>query len=1651
MVAENTASLNTGSYLNRTEYSLFVKGFTTDLWYGLSSNDVIELSVWDRDNNFIGWNTLNQSKSYTTTTLTYLNALNFPVTFSYVELNQDFILYKNSGILVNPPSQLSSSFGIQTGSYYLDYNFTREMAGTPTNQLVIKEISPSRRELKLIPIGNSTPAYDAFCKKKVILSDVSPLYLDAVKNCFYDQIYSKVSPYYQQEINTLKSVFFLQTDGAVVNFFRNLYEDLYIYTTVPRSQGSSEVITSSLSRIQGIKTYFTNYLLSNSETIVDFSDIDNRFNTSVSASIEKKFLPIGKNPAKPYVDAKSFVYDFFTKYFYQPLSNTLTKTYKEKYFSYFRNGLNFGNNRLLPILQHGMMDERINSIDSLTLLVKLKEELPSDITEQTSCWVSNISLSPYILNAIVKNSDGTKSHKIGPPNFSLKLPDVSFTNANVSYTADDLANTDEDDREITVSKKVSELSVDYTNFQNFIVFSSAELRLRIFKNKIINLSSYSSSLSTLNARNNSFLLASGSIYPYYTQEHDSLQSQMTEIVDSFDGYESYLYRSGTFTYSNGTFISSSHIAELDNSASYYDKNNRDSLINNCPSHILTNSDNDDYIIFLSMVGHFFDEIYEYISSMPSEKRVGNSATEEFTRRVVDYMLQTFGWNLDDSLEQATLLNNYLTSEQSFDLNSLSSEERLKIIRNRVLTNLPQIYKAKGTEESIKLILACYGIPSTLLSIREYGGVNYVDDTAAYTTYERAYMYQFHTSSIYDIFYNNLTPNAKTYLFKLCLDDPSIYDYNQNVAFMGAVAGATPATISNPSGSGAWAIGFVRREKPNTGEIWFRMGYFDRPAFTLYSGEFPLFDGNVYSVMLRRNSPSDEFDEYGDVTALPCSYDLYVQRNEFGRQIVKVTSSYVSYDPETNIRFSQGVSGSYLVRGNWFRNYNNNCGLHGAFDKLQVWYDPITNGNFEDYVNSINSYAYSGSRPTHESLLFRQHTDYPFNVRFIPPGEPIPILGTLIDWGGVWRNANPFYATGSNIKQNKVLDIFDGANMDTQVILGPWSGSQKLVQNETGCWVSESCYPYQFKIIDYPSTLPTSRYGPNKFRNEKIRHMSQSVETRLDTLARSTYINPNSLSSDSNQLGFFADPQDFKNKDIVRYYGNLNLMDVIGDPSNQYSSSYDSLKILRKQYAASLNEASGSTTLFNELITVYKLYFNRSVFEAIRNLVPARTNTLTGILVEPTILERPKYQAKPIFSEMNSGSVFYADVTASHYFRDPNTKLLRLSMSVDSALSTSLNLSYITLPLRDYPVNYAGNYISDVMDKYSLGHFADGVVYTTQDEGLSFLPYADFTGTPRVVFAGSSVQFTNLSQYGNSYVWDFGDSTAQSNKLNPAHVYNVLGKHTVTLTAYSKWNYYNTNTKTEYIEVVAQPEQPVVADFTGTPLNGNVPMLVTFTNNSTNADSYLWNFGDGSTSTLENPTHTYNAVGVYTVSLVAKLGLVSNSKVETNYITVGNAVIPPDPPAPPVDDVIEVIGGGGSGGCLLPGTQIRMANGTTKNIEYVVVGDILYGTNGSSVIVKQLLPNRFNKYNILNGRLRITYEHPVLVVRNGTRQLVQVKDLLIGDKMVRYNNTVEELRSNVEIFEETPTHNFVVNGDHMYVAEDILVHNTSANERIYKKN
>jgi PKD repeat protein len=80
----------------------------------------------------------------------------------------------------------------------------------------------------------------------------------------------------------------------------------------------------------------------------------------------------------------------------------------------------------------------------------------------------------------------------------------------------------------------------------------------------------------------------------------------------------------------------------------------------------------------------------------------------------------------------------------------------------------------------------------------------------------------------------------------------------------------------------------------------------------------------------------------------------------------------------------------------------------------------------------------------------------------------------------------------------------------------------------------------------------------------------------------------------------------------------------------------------------------------------------------------------------------------------------------------------------------------------------------------------------------------------------------------------------------------------------------------------------VADFTGTPLTGARPLSVAFTDASTNTPtSWSWTFGDGGTSSSQNPTHSYTAAGTYNVALTATNAFGSDTKTRTGYVTVAN--------------------------------------------------------------------------------------------------------------------------------------------------------------------
>jgi len=166
--------------------------------------------------------------------------------------------------------------------------------------------------------------------------------------------------------------------------------------------------------------------------------------------------------------------------------------------------------------------------------------------------------------------------------------------------------------------------------------------------------------------------------------------------------------------------------------------------------------------------------------------------------------------------------------------------------------------------------------------------------------------------------------------------------------------------------------------------------------------------------------------------------------------------------------------------------------------------------------------------------------------------------------------------------------------------------------------------------------------------------------------------------------------------------------------------------------------------------------------------------------------------------------------------------------------------------------------------------------------ITSTPSANFSATPLSGTTPLSVTFTDTSTGSvASWSWNFGDG-GTSTQQHPVYVYNSAGPYTVALTVTGP-DGSDTKTQTNYITVSAPAP---VANFSATPLSGTTPLSVTFTDTSTGSvASWSWNFGDGGTSTQQHPVYVYNSAGPYTVALTVTGPDGSDTKTQTNYITV----------------------------------------------------------------------------------------------------------------------------------------------------------------------
>lgn len=166
-----------------------------------------------------------------------------------------------------------------------------------------------------------------------------------------------------------------------------------------------------------------------------------------------------------------------------------------------------------------------------------------------------------------------------------------------------------------------------------------------------------------------------------------------------------------------------------------------------------------------------------------------------------------------------------------------------------------------------------------------------------------------------------------------------------------------------------------------------------------------------------------------------------------------------------------------------------------------------------------------------------------------------------------------------------------------------------------------------------------------------------------------------------------------------------------------------------------------------------------------------------------------------------------------------------------------------------------------------------------------LPYADFEWSPDIsnLPAGQKISFSAKYPVVNNplwWYWEFGDG-ATSTKIAPdLYAYSEGGTYTVKLTVANCAG----SSTTEHNITIKNPVNRV--GFFGSPQTGTVPLTVQFNGTSSLvADNWSWDFGDGTTSSDQNPQHTYHQNGIYVVSLTVFHEGISSTKILQNYIDV----------------------------------------------------------------------------------------------------------------------------------------------------------------------
>jgi hypothetical protein len=917
------------------------------------------------------------------------------------------------------------------------------------------------------------------------------------------------------------------------------------------------------------------------------------------------------------------------------------------YFKEF--SLNFGDDILIPAINILLNKNPFKH----ELLLKTLKVLPNNIKIQNNFKVVEEIIDPIFINVNLGDPIiSQNSTELLGPNFTIDIKQNQSVPSGFK-TYDDILSYDitssyqhllskleDDSAEININydyiRPVSESNIEVPyHFENFTHFSSATERLKNFKYKLKLIELYDSKINTITS-----IPGATSTVNVVLDAKEDINSKKEKLIKGFDGYEQFLYFTSGSQYSwpkqNPTkpynlYSITSSIAKnwlgTDQSsfgnyggqllsASLYDRQNPHNLNKLIPSHIVDNDDNNLYVNFVNMVGQHFDNIWTYIKAI---KDIHNSSnTKGISKDLVYYQLKGLGIDTFDQFEN-TQLTEYMLGIESgsnkynvgftFGENSVSgsgvNSETLitasndpsipkgdiaKEIWKRIYHNAPYLLKTKGTERGIKALMSCYGLPSSILNIKEYGGstpttgpLKDLDTSDTYKTFtypKSSYALEGSSGTTgYFLRTNWSSSLTNTYITQAEEEKGKAVEFrikpNRSITkqhlFSLSGSSSTGTSQNNNYDIHLYIEPYIGTDISSSGdsEQYGRLKLDQSSNLIASSSYFPIYNKDFWNVFIQANKVSG--GNNGLVTF--GAYQANFNKNIFAH----TTSSLIN-----NYRFCFG-SAFKGAKHAYFGGLSPNPA--SSYDNIDII----------DYSGSIQEIKiYFGELLTHNTL--KKHAL-----------EPFMYAGNSVS--SSYNNMVARLPLGSNgIKNSSSFH----PNIDVDFI-----GSGVITNVETDM-VSQ-----EWKEIVEDHHLPTPDTVGASMTSDKVRIdegtideniLHPTLKTETSTLDRQP--------PDYEDLGIFLSPTNELNEDIVYTLGSFRMDDYIGSPlpSAQTASKYEDLKTISDLYFKKVKRRYNYWDYVKQI-----QYIDHTLFKIIENFVPFKSNLKTGLLIEPHFLERNKFK------------------------------------------------------------------------------------------------------------------------------------------------------------------------------------------------------------------------------------------------------------------------------------------------------------------------------------------------------------------------------------------------------------------------------------------